>query len=79
MTKLSRRNFLRAVALGAGALGRVQATVEAPEGFTPDEALDILRQGNRDFLAGRVNPEAASAALRDRQRPTTFCDPRRLL
>lgn len=67
MTNLSRRNFLRtgAVALGAGALARVQATeVEAPEGFTPDEALEILRQGNREFLAGRVNPEAASAERR---------------
>ena len=67
MTNLSRRNFLRtgALALGVGALARVQATeVEAPEGFTPDEALEILRQGNREFLAGRVNPEAASAERR---------------
>ena len=67
MANLSRRNFLRtgAVALGASALARVQATeVEAPEGFTPDEALDILRQGNLDFLAGSVNPEAASAVRR---------------
>lgn len=67
MKSYSRRNFLRtgAIALGAGALAKVQATeVEAPEGFTPDEALDILRRGNLDFLAGNVNPEAASSERR---------------
>ena len=67
-TQHSRRNFLTklgigALALGAGATQKGYASEEVSE-FTPDEALELLKQGNQEFLAGNVNPEAASAARR---------------
>lgn len=65
----SRRNFLTrlgvgALALGAGATHRGYASEEMAQEFTPDEALELLKKGNQDFLAGNVNPEAASAMRR---------------
>ncbi len=65
----SRRNFLTklgvgALALGAGATQEGYASEEVAQEFTPDEALEMLKKGNQEFLAGNVNPEAASAMRR---------------
>lgn len=65
----SRRNFLTqlgvgALALGAGATQRGYASEEVTQEFTPDEALEMLKKGNQEFLAGNVKPEAASTMRR---------------
>ncbi len=65
----SRRNFLTklgvgALALGAGAMQKGYASEEVAQEFTPDEALEILKKGNQEFLAGNANPETASARRR---------------
>ena len=64
----SRRNFLKTLGVGAGALAfgasTAQAAEPAPVAMTPDEALAILKDGNAKFLAGEVNLEVASAERR---------------
>lgn len=64
----SRRGFLSklglgALALGAGASQPVRAA-ETEQVMSPDEALETLKAGNRAFLEGKVNLEAASAERR---------------
>jgi carbonic anhydrase len=51
-------------------------TPEPPKGLTPDDALELLRQGNRRFVAGEPMPPQQTgperrAALAQAQRP--FC------
>lgn len=64
----SRRNFLSKLGMGALALGAsvlpTSRAAEPEQSMSPDEALEILKTGNRAFLAGKVNPEAASAERR---------------
>ena len=64
----SRRTFLGKLATGTLALGAsVLPNAHAAQPaqiMSPDEALGLLKEGNRAFLAGKVNPEAASAERR---------------
>lgn len=67
MQSRSRRNFLKTLGMGAGALafsGAAQATEPTAVVMSPDEALAILKDGNAKFLAGEVNLEVASAERR---------------
>lgn len=42
------------VPLGKGALAAPPAAVPAPPSLTPDQALEALKRGNQEFLAGRA-------------------------
>ena len=66
MSYYSRRHFLSKLGIGVAALGLARgahAQEETPQ-VSPEEALEILREGNRRFLAGRVNRRAASSERR---------------
>ncbi len=64
----SRRGFLSKLGLGALALGAGASphgrAAETEQIMSPDEALETLKAGNRAFLEGKVNLEAASAERR---------------
>jgi carbonic anhydrase len=70
MSEVSRRALIAGVGLAAAvsATGApafaAETQVTAPAGLTPDQALARLKQGNADFLAGRLPPVAESDAKR---------------